>query len=171
MKQHVQWGEASVEVRLLSREPLELELQWPDGRKERILPQIHGQELRWQERVFPFALTRQGDSLWLSLGAQTFTLRLVAAPRGQAHDLCGGFTAPMPGRIVKWAVEPGVLVPAGTVLLVMEAMKMEHRMEAPCAGRVTSFHAAPGDLVELGFHLLDFAEEKTLPTPEHCAPS
>jgi acetyl/propionyl-CoA carboxylase alpha subunit len=171
MKQNFQWGDRSVEARLLSRQPLELELQWPDGRKERINPDIQGQELRLPDRVLPFAVTRQGNEIWLSLGSHTFVLRRVAGSRGQAHDLGGGFAAPMPGRIVKWAVEEGAPVTAGTVLLVMEAMKMEHRIEAPCPGRVTSFHAAPGDLVELGFHLLDFVEDKPVLDSASPAPA
>jgi biotin carboxyl carrier protein len=41
----------------------------------------------------------------------------------------------------------------------MEAMKMEHRMEAPANGVVDAVHANEGDVVELGFNLLDFTPE------------
>jgi propionyl-CoA carboxylase alpha chain len=56
----------------------------------------------------------------------------------------------MPGRVVRVAVREGDRVAAGDELLVLEAMKMEHRIEAPCAGRVAAVHVASGDFVAAG---------------------
>ena len=56
--------------------------------------------------------------------------------------------APVPGRILKVAVDAGAAVRAGDVLVVIEAMKMETPIVAPADGTVTEVHAAAGDLVD-----------------------
>ena len=48
---------------------------------------------------------------------------------------------------------------AGTPLLVMEAMKMEHTLTAPARGRLQAFRFAVGDQVSDGAELVDFAAE------------
>lgn len=47
-------------------------------------------------------------------------------------------------------VEEGAEVEAGAPLLVMEAMKMEHTVKAPCCGVVGSMSVAVGDQVTDG---------------------
>jgi propionyl-CoA carboxylase alpha chain len=56
----------------------------------------------------------------------------------------------MPGRIVKLEVATGDVVAEGQVLVVLEAMKMEHTLRAPTAGVVRAVSAAPGEQVEAG---------------------
>ncbi|WP_371180615.1 acetyl-CoA carboxylase biotin carboxylase subunit [Xanthomonas sacchari] len=68
----------------------------------------------------------------------------------------GGLTAPMPGRIVALLVAPGTQVSRGTPLLVLEAMKMEHTLQAPADGTVQGFRVREGELVGDGVALLDF---------------
>lgn len=48
-------------------------------------------------------------------------------------------TAPMPGRVVKVLVKEGDAVEAGDTLVILEAMKMEHVVSAPCKGVVSLF--------------------------------
>ena len=57
---------------------------------------------------------------------------IAAVEAGQSHQ--GGLTAPMNGSIVRVLVEEGQTVEAGTQLVVLEAMKMEHSIRAPQAG-------------------------------------
>jgi biotin carboxyl carrier protein len=66
----------------------------------------------------------------------------------------GSVTAPMPGKIVSVAVQAGGSVNVHDLLVVLEAMKMEHRIEAPVAGVVSALHVAPGDLVAAGAPLV-----------------
>ena len=54
-------------------------------------------------------------------------------------------------------MESGAEVLAGTPLVVLEAMKMEHTICAPADGRVDTIHFSVDDLVEEGIELLDFA--------------
>jgi biotin carboxyl carrier protein len=62
--------------------------------------------------------------------------------------------APMPGRVVKIAVETGQQVVQNQPLVVLEAMKMEHVVEAPHAGVVMEVCVQPGDLVTAGSRLV-----------------
>ena len=52
-------------------------------------------------------------------------------------------------------VSTGDAVSAGQALLVLEAMKMEHRVTAPYDGTVTAVHVAQGDRVQQGEMLLE----------------
>jgi len=66
----------------------------------------------------------------------------------------GVVTSPMPGKIVSVNVEPGAHVEPRALLIVLEAMKMEHRIEAPLAGTVTEVRVQPGELVTGGATLV-----------------
>jgi acyl-CoA carboxylase subunit alpha len=62
----------------------------------------------------------------------------------------GALVAPMPGRVIRLAVTEGAVVEAGSVVAVLEAMKMEHELLAPAAGTVAAVHVAEGDQVDAG---------------------
>ena len=63
--------------------------------------------------------------------------------------------APMPGMIVRVAVQVGDTVGPGQSLVVMEAMKMENELRATSAGTVKAVLAQPGTAVEKGAMLLE----------------
>lgn len=75
---------------------------------------------------------------------------------GAGDEVEGGLRAPMPGRVIALAVQPGATVDKGAPLLVLEAMKMEHTISAPRKGVVRAFRFAPGDQVSDGAELVDF---------------
>jgi acetyl/propionyl-CoA carboxylase alpha subunit len=60
----------------------------------------------------------------------------------------GGCVAPMPGKVIELRVSEGDSVKAGQVLLIMEAMKMEHTVTAPNDGIVASVGVRDGDQVD-----------------------
>ncbi|HYQ31715.1 MAG TPA: biotin carboxylase N-terminal domain-containing protein [Lapillicoccus sp.] len=62
----------------------------------------------------------------------------------------GSLLAPMPGTVVRVAVEAGARVEAGQPVLVLEAMKMQHTVSAPGAGVVTRIDVEPGTQVAAG---------------------
>ena len=66
----------------------------------------------------------------------------------------GNLAAPMPGKLLSFAVKVGEQVQAGQALAVMEAMKMEHTVAAPGKGTVAELLYAPGDQVAEGAPLL-----------------
>ena len=62
----------------------------------------------------------------------------------------GSALAPMPGSVVRVAVAAGDRVEAGQVLVVLEAMKMEHAVHAGAPGTVSEVDVTEGDQVETG---------------------
>ncbi|GAA5106294.1 biotin carboxylase N-terminal domain-containing protein [Alloalcanivorax gelatiniphagus] len=72
----------------------------------------------------------------------------------------GSLLAPMPGTVVAVKVEPGADVAAGNVVLVLEAMKMQHTVTAPHAGTVTEINVEPGAQVASGEVLAVVATEE-----------
>jgi len=76
------------------------------------------------------------------------------AHAGDAHSEGGRLTAPMPGKVVSFAVKVGDKVVKGQALAVMDAMKMEHTIAAPLDGVVAELLYAPGDQVTEGAELL-----------------
>jgi 3-methylcrotonyl-CoA carboxylase alpha subunit len=73
---------------------------------------------------------------------------------GAVHARAGTIVAPMPGKITEIAVRTGDAVAAHALLLVLEAMKMEHRIEAPLAGTVAEIFVERGALVTGGAPLV-----------------
>jgi 3-methylcrotonyl-CoA carboxylase alpha subunit len=78
----------------------------------------------------------------------------LGATGGTAAGL-GAIVSPMPGKIVKVEVRPGDTVLERDLLVVLEAMKMEHRIEATRDGVVKSVAVAPGALVAGGATLVE----------------
>ena len=79
------------------------------------------------------------------------------AHAGDTQAEGGRLTAPMPGKVVSFAVRAGDAVSRGQPLAVMEAMKMEHTIAAPADGVVQELLYAPGDQVTEGAELLRLA--------------
>ncbi|EOD65693.1 acetyl/propionyl/methylcrotonyl-CoA carboxylase subunit alpha [Amycolatopsis vancoresmycina] len=81
------------------------------------------------------------------------SVALEAAPRFADPDAAlaaGSLVAPMPGTVVRLAVQAGDPVKAGDPLLWLEAMKMEHRIAAPADGVVAELPVTVGQQVEVG---------------------
>jgi len=94
-------------------------------------------------------LHRVGDRLWAS--SSFGETELVLAPRfdeGTRVALGGGPTAPVPGKVVAVTVAVGDLVTVGQVLVVLEAMKVEHRITANLDGVVAEVLVTPGATVD-----------------------
>ncbi|AZF27440.1 acetyl/propionyl/methylcrotonyl-CoA carboxylase subunit alpha [Pseudomonas sp. R2-60-08W] len=72
-----------------------------------------------------------------------------------SHSPQGGLTAPMNGSIVRVLVDVGQRVEAGTQLVVLEAMKMEHSIRAPEAGVIKALFCQEGEMVAEGSALVE----------------
>ncbi len=84
-----------------------------------------------------------------SLGA-TVLVEVERYPEPGSGLAEGALTAPMPGTVVRVDVEPGAAVTAGQVLVVLEAMKMEHAVRAQSDGTVAEVGVQAGQQVESG---------------------
>jgi 3-methylcrotonyl-CoA carboxylase alpha subunit len=71
-------------------------------------------------------------------------------PGAARHAVDSNLSAPMPGTIVSISVAEGQSVEPGEPLVIMEAMKMEHVVEAVAAGTVKAILVQPGEMVAAG---------------------
>ena len=78
-------------------------------------------------------------------------------PAAAAH--AGSLLAPMPGTVVRVGVSAGDAVEAGTAIVTIEAMKMEHAVRSPGRGTVTAVSVAVGAQVDSGTVLAVVEEE------------
>jgi geranyl-CoA carboxylase alpha subunit len=150
-----------------------------DASREIVVRHLHDRRYRvriGQEEV-ELALDGNGEELWLTVGKRR--RRAVCRPEGDGFwvDLGAGAArfaplrrhraakavdpyqvlAPMTSRVKSLHVAVGELVGEGQALLVLEAMKLEHRLEAAVAGRVAALEIAVGEAVDKGRLLLRLA--------------
>ncbi len=100
---------------------------------------------------------RAGQDVELA-GPQRLRLRYIdplAAEAGEEEAELR-LTAPLPGKLVQVAVAPGQAVTKGDLLLVLEAMKMEHRIHAPHDGVIEAVGGQVGDFVPADSVLVSF---------------
>jgi 3-methylcrotonyl-CoA carboxylase alpha subunit len=123
--------------------------------------------LSWQSTGSTLDVSFAGERAQLDVIAHGQALH-VFAPHGAAKlevvdmmasgdstgESTGRLTAPMPGKVISFAVKAGDKVTKGQALAVMEAMKMEHTIAAPADGTVAELMFAPGDQVMDGAELL-----------------
>jgi propionyl-CoA carboxylase alpha chain len=117
-------------------------------------------ELRIDGIVVGFEVARYHDIRHVD--SALAPVRLTALPRFPStgpSDSPGSLHAPMPGKVIRVEVEPGRRVSSGQLLLVVEAMKMEHSLRAPHDGIVVEVDCAPGDQVEAGTLLVVISDE------------
>ncbi len=107
-------------------------------------------ELLVDGRRVPAYVTIEGQRRWVTVGSRTFVLTKAATARrsASAHDGSSELIAPMPGQVRAVNVSAGDAVSKGQVLAVLEAMKMEIRLQAPFDGTVASVDAKVGQTVE-----------------------
>jgi len=119
--------------------------QWADGH---VCGRIDGLpfEARYEVGHGGFVLRR--ECLRFEFAEDTGAEHHVSAE----HE--GHLRSPMPGLVLDVRARPGDRVSAGAVLVVLEAMKMEHSLSAPWAGTVSGVAVKPGDRVEEGVELV-----------------
>ncbi len=106
-----------------------------------------------------------GDHLYLQLSGQSvrFTDRTHQPPEVDSLTGTGKVLATMDGAIIDVLVEEGQPVRQGDVLVILEAMKMEHPVKADRDGRVCGVHTAQGDQVRRQQLLVEVEPELTTP--------
>jgi 3-methylcrotonyl-CoA carboxylase alpha subunit len=106
------------------------------------------------------SISAAGDDHGFSFGlARPPAPDAVAHHAGAAGESAGQLTAPMPGVIVKLNVAVGDHVRERQTLAVLEAMKMEHAVQASVDGTVKAVHVAEGERVTGGAVLIELEAE------------
>lgn len=104
-------------------------------------------------------VARQGDRTYVWFDGDVWTL-VKPDPRHSrtpTQASGGSLEAAMPGRVLDVLVKVGDRVQRGDTVVLLEAMKMELRIQAPTDGEVTQVMVAPGAVVERGQLLVKVA--------------
>ena len=111
---------------------------------------------RWVIDGTPAAAAASDGVVWTSVGGDVWELETTPRER-EVQQIAGGeVAAPMPGLVIAAQAVADRHVRRGDLLFVIEAMKMELRVEAPADGRVTRVLASVGQQVERGQRLAEF---------------
>jgi len=118
---------------------------------------LHAETDETADRVHVF--TRIGNAVAEVRGAaQLAALSAAATATAVAGGAQPPLHSPMPGKLIKLLVKPGQQVSAGEALVVLEAMKMEHTLNAESGATVAEVHSREGDLVGHKALLVSFAK-------------
>ena len=127
-------------------------------------PEVHADHIDtgFVERVAGRVSRTTGRNPWTGhfrVGDPALPRRRVLAPV-ESFTLGAGagssrVEAPMPGSVARVEVQEGERVSAGQVLIVLEAMKLEHPLVAPFAGRIERVRCELGDIVVAGAVLIE----------------
>jgi propionyl-CoA carboxylase alpha chain len=139
----VGFGDECVEARLHGSADGRLDLE-VDGERRQIAVLRDGETWHTHDGRFEIALTE-----------------LPRFPERGELEVAGGYTAPMPGKVIAVHVKAGDRVEKNQVLLVLEAMKMEHHVTAAAAGTVHEVHVAPGEQVDGGAVMVTMEEAQS----------
>jgi propionyl-CoA carboxylase alpha chain/3-methylcrotonyl-CoA carboxylase alpha subunit len=140
-------GDEAEEVRLegesasLGRRKIEFETLRRGGRLEAI---------RIGDESVPVRVARDGEKVFVWCAGEILEFRRAGGRKARTRETGGGLSAPMPGKIRKVIASAGDRIAAGDVVLILEAMKMEHAIRAPVSGTVTKILHSEGDLVDSG---------------------
>ncbi|MDH5374077.1 MAG: biotin/lipoyl-binding protein, partial [Acidimicrobiia bacterium] len=106
--------------------------------------------------------THQIDDTWYvdSVLGHSALVQLPRFPEIVAHEEQGSLFSPMPGKVISVAVQEGDHVTDGQVLVIIEAMKMEHSVRSPGDGIVAGIRVEAGDQVDADQVLVVVAAEQ-----------
>ncbi len=145
----------------LGRSSLKIEdgvFRWKDYRKflERIEPSV--QEFRSRQQQAFFAERQR----WKETGQDAYRPENAPAAE-QEQPLPEGelaIEAPLAGSLWQWMVKPGDEVLQGQTLVLIDSMKMEIHVEAPCSGQILTLHKKVGEALKTGQILASMKERK-----------
>ena len=135
-------------LRITGRGPYEL-----DGH---VAVRSQAEPHEWTIDAYPAAVAKEGTLCWVALQGDTYELDTAPRARSVALTIGSEVAAPMPGVVIAAQTRADQQVRRGDLLFVVEAMKMELRVEAPADGVVRRVLASVGQQVERGQRLAEF---------------
>ena len=106
-------------------------------------------------------ISSDNDKRWVTINGQTLVLTKSSGSRSRGHGhhhAAGELTAPMPGQVRAVNVKEGDAVAKGQTLMLIEAMKMEIRIQSPQDGVVKKLFVQQGQTVEREQMLIEIEE-------------
>ncbi|SEH72801.1 acetyl-CoA/propionyl-CoA carboxylase, biotin carboxylase, biotin carboxyl carrier protein [Mycolicibacterium rutilum] len=141
-----------------------------DGESRSLSAVLTGNRLSvvYDEVQVDYLVAADDGRIWLAGGGRTVAVEEVREAPVRPDDAHSGdaeLTSPMPGSVVALGVADGQRVAAGTVVVTVEAMKMEHALAAPVDG-VVELLVAEGDQVKVGQPLAKVIADLTVEKEE-----
>jgi 3-methylcrotonyl-CoA carboxylase alpha subunit len=130
------------------------------GKTHDVVARLQGDTVQYQldGKWLSARIIRHGERLWVYDTLGESQLSYVKEDFNQQAEQAGSLTAPMNGTIIQIESSAGQVVEAGDVLMIMEAMKMEHAIKAPTNGTIKEICFNLGDLVSEGAMLIEMEE-------------
>jgi len=128
-----------------------------DGKRVVFQPQWRAGQLVGLEiegHTVPVRALREKKRAWVWCAGRVFEFESVSG-QPRLREATGDLFAPMPGLVRRVEVSPGSKVVRGQILMVLEAMKMEHAIRAPRDGVVSRIAYGEGEQVEQGVPLVE----------------
>lgn len=134
--------------------PTDAEVRVEDGESRLLQANLAGERLTvtLDGMRVEYTVAAADNTIWLAGDGVFVALEEVREASVRADDEHSGdaeLTSPMPGAVVAVSIDDGADVEAGTVVVTVEAMKMEHALTAPVDG-VVELLVAVGDQVKVG---------------------
>jgi 3-methylcrotonyl-CoA carboxylase alpha subunit len=148
-------GDETVEARIqgenasLDGRAVTFEASRHDGRLEAI---------RIGEDVFRVRVAREKERVFVWCAGEVREFLRAGRRGSRMAEAPGGLVAPMPGTVRRIVAKAGSSVARGDVILILEAMKMEHAIRAPREGTLVKIFHREGDLVEAGTVLAEIRD-------------
>jgi 3-methylcrotonyl-CoA carboxylase alpha subunit len=162
--EEVRWKDGDREVVVLVRRHRDgtLGLELPGGAQTAtVRPAAEGAlAITVGSDSFEARVVRRDDDYTSFFGGKSRRLRLVDPLDVTQYEATAAdetaVRSPLPGKIIDLKVKAGDSVSKGQPLLVLEAMKMEHTLNAPADGKIKSVRYAVGEQVPEGADLVEF---------------
>jgi len=105
-------------------------------------------------------VVKEKDSWWVNINGKTLNFTSGDIRKSSKKELDqGSLQSPMPGTILDVKISTGKSVEIGDTLLIMEAMKMEHKITAPFNGTVEKINCENNQKVDRGFVLIELKKD------------
>jgi biotin carboxyl carrier protein len=113
-------------------------------------------QLTWS-KLLPISFNHSVKEI--SLVENTFQIYRGYLPSGVGGSNPNELITQMPGKVVKLLVKAGDAVKAGQTLLILEAMKMENEIKAPCDANIKNILVSEGATLESGHLMIELSIE------------
>ncbi|MFL2493132.1 MAG: biotin/lipoyl-containing protein [Candidatus Thalassarchaeum sp.] len=120
--------------------------------------------------AFEVELEKDGEDWRVSIDGSEFEINVeenrnispMRETRSRSGSVRSGtISSPIPGKVVSIHVSVGDHVEEGSVLMILEAMKMQNEVQAPISGTVAELNCQTGDSIEANSPLVVITPEET----------
>lgn len=107
-----------------------------------------------------YFIDQDNQKIYLKIGSQSISFNIINENTLFSSTLSGGsIKSDLPGKVISVHKEENQKVKKDDLLVVIEAMKMEHRLTSPSNGKITKIHIKAGDQTKADQVLIEIDEE------------